>query len=123
MFEDLRGELLSRFLSTPFTFVLEDHAGPWWTVSVKSHNSALTLTVNGSTLEIPPKPMAQHTFHLFLDASVAELIVDRRQAITSRIYRQPDGPLCIKPNGEDLLSLVSLDAWELRPISPDRLTT
>jgi hypothetical protein len=50
--------------------------------------------------------------------SVAELIVDRRHAITSRIYRQPDGSLRIKPNGEDLLSLVSLDAWELRPISP-----
>jgi len=122
-FDDLRVELICRVLSTPFTLVLEDRAGPWWSVSVKPHDSALTLTVNGSTIEIPSKPKAQHTFHLFLDGSVAELIVDRRHAITSRIYRQPDGPLRIKPNGEDLLSLVSLDAWELRPISPDRLTT
>ena len=70
---------------------------------------------------IPAGPRIGYTFHLFLDASVAELIVDSRHAITTRIYRSPNGPLQIKIS--DPAQLKSLEAWQLRPISKDRLTT
>ena len=61
-------------------------------------------------------------FSLFLDASVAELICDNRHAITTRIYRHPNGPLKIT-SATDEKSLYQLSAWQLQPISPNRLTT
>ncbi len=130
-FEGLRAELLFKFLATTFTLVLVDRAGPWWSLSAKLRDTTLTLTVNGSSFDIPSLPKSEHTFHLFLDGSVAELIVDSRHAITSRIYRQPDGPLHIQPDGplrtqphgSNLLSVALFHAWQLRPISPGRFTT
>ena len=58
-----------------------------------------------------------------LDASVAEIICDRKHAITTRIYRQPDGPLRIVLSASDLAQITSLQAWQLCPISKDRLTS
>ena len=79
------------------------------------------LTVNGIPFRIPAGPRLGYTLHLCLDASVAELIVDIRHAITTRIYRPPNGPLRIKIS--DQAQLKSLEAWQLWPISKDRLTT
>jgi hypothetical protein len=62
-----------------------------------------------------------HDFRLFLDASVAELIVDRRHAITTRIYRKPDGPLRIAIGNDSQLE--AFEGWQLRSISANRLTT
>jgi hypothetical protein len=58
-----------------------------------------------------------------LDASVAELICDRQQVLTTRLYRKPDGLLGTRVSDNDLPALISLEAWQLRPISSDRLTT
>jgi beta-fructofuranosidase len=121
LIEDLRAELAWKPATQNFTLTLEDHSGPWWSTSVAKNNSATTLTVNGITVRIPDDANSAHKFRLFLDASVAELIVDRRYAITSRIHRKPDGPLHIKLDRES--RLVSFEGWQLRPISRDRLTT
>jgi hypothetical protein len=50
----------------------------------------------------------------------AELIVNNRHAFTTRIYRKPEGPLRISVSG--LIKFASFEAWQLQPISPDRLT-
>src|SRR5439155_1425379 len=71
----------------------------------------------------PLGPKREIEFHLFLDASVAELICNSKHAVTTRYYRKPDGPLRIRVSDNDRLALTSLAAWQLRPISPDRLTT
>ena len=119
---DPRAELTWKASPSAHTFALEDKIGPWWLASIKSHGSnASLLNVNGSEIEIPASANQQHDFHLFVDASVAELIVDRRHAITSRIYRKPDGPLHIKIGNDSRLA--SFEGWQLRPISSDRLTT
>jgi hypothetical protein len=88
-----------------------------------SSDSSARLTVNGQSIDVPPAADSQHSFHLFLDASVAELICDQKHAITSRIYRTPAGPLRISPTESDLGQLTSLEAWQMRAISRDRLTT
>ena len=62
-------------------------------------------------------------FHLFLDGSVAELICDQKHAITTRIYRKPAGTLRFAVDGTDARDILSLNAWQLKPISRDRLTT
>ncbi len=120
-FEDLRAELLWKTGQEFTTFTLEDRSGPWWSVALSQGQFGVVLTVNGTSFQIPAGSRIGYTFHLFLDASVAELIVDSRHAITTRIYRSPNGPLQIKIS--DPAQLKSLEAWQLRPISKDRLTT
>jgi beta-fructofuranosidase len=116
---DLRAELMWKTNSPAFTLALEDDDGPWWSVELARNDSGSSITVNGATFQIPAQISDAYEFHLFLDASVAELIVNRRHAITTRIYRQPNGPLRVKSGN----GLASLRAWQLRPISPNRLTT
>jgi beta-fructofuranosidase len=119
--EDLRADLAWKTMASSFTLTLVDRSGPWWSVSLVHDKSTVTLTVNGTTVEIPAELEDGREFHLFLDASVAELIVDRRHAFTKRIYRPPHGPLRVETSDE--AKLTSFEAWQLRPITPDRLTT
>ena len=61
--------------------------------------------------------------HVFLDASVIEIFANERACLTCRIYpSRPDslGLGAFARGGKARLK--SLDVWEMRPISPDRLT-
>jgi beta-fructofuranosidase len=120
LIEDLRAELAWKTSAQNFAFTLEDRTGPWWSACLVQNNSVTTLTVNGTAMKISDDSSA-HDYRLFLDGSVAELIVGRRHAVTSRIYRQPDGPLHIKIANDSRLA--SFEGWQMQPISPDRLTT
>ena len=103
-------------------FSLSDQTGPWLSISVEAGAEAAKLTVNGNTIEIPATTKPLRDFSLFLDASVAELICDNRHAVTTRIYRKPIGPLKITSDPSEK-NLYQLSAWQLTPISPNRLTT
>jgi beta-fructofuranosidase len=124
---DLRAELVFKIppapTSSPFAITLRDRTGPWWSASLAPGNPTSKLVVNNQALQIPAVEAAPHNFHLILDASVAELIVNNQHAFTSRIYRQPDGPLTIQIADDHLSALTSFQAWQLKPISPNRLTT
>lgn len=122
-FDNVCGELAWKTKATPYTVALEDRAGTWWSIHVEQQGSAGKLTVNGVSVDLPPSSRPDREFHFFLDASVAELICDRQHAITTRIYRQPAGPLRIVIGDSDLAQTTSLHAWQLRAISSDRLTT
>jgi beta-fructofuranosidase len=124
--EDLRAELVWKTKSPAFALELRDQGGAWWSASIATKNSTATLTVNGSAFELPAARREEREYRLFLDGSVAELIVDHRHAMTTRIYhtldgRKPDGPLRVKVSDETQLE--SLQAWPLRAISSDRLTS
>ncbi len=126
--ENLCGELAWRTAASRSRFTLVDRTGPWWSLDVQPQGSAADgsaskLTVNGVSMDLPASSKPEREFHLFLDASVAELICDRKHAITTRIYRKPDGPIRIVLGDSDLSQLTWLEAWQLRPISSDRLTT
>jgi len=130
--ENLSAELAWEISFPTASIQLIDSQGLWYSVSFTQENSKATITVNFVSYEIPSTPvhgneMSAHlspinpSFHLFLDASVAELIVNHRHAITTRIYRQPEGPLRI--NVSTLPKFSAFEAHQLHPISPDRLTT
>src|SRR6266850_863437 len=121
-FDNVCGELAWKTKTTPYTLALEDRAGTWWSLHVEQQSSSAKLTINGISVDLPAASRPEREFHLFLDASVAELICDRKHAITTRIYRQPDGPLRIVLSTSDLAQITSLLARQLRPISNDRLT-
>ena len=62
--------------------------------------------------------------HIFLDGSVVEIFANDRFCLTSRIYpagRRSTGVELYSSGGD--ASLASFEAWEMRPISPDRLTS
>ena len=104
-------------------FSLGDRTGEWFSVMLeKTQGSGDKLTVNGKSIGLPQSTKSVREFHLFLDGSVAELLCDEKYAITSRIYRTPDGPLSVAGADTDYKEVTSLDAWQLRAISPDRLT-
>jgi len=84
--------------------------------------TGFTLRVNDKSIQLPSPRTAWH-FHLFLDASVAELFCNDLYAITTRIYRTPAGTLHVRTAGLDLKTLGDFETWQLRPISSDRLTT
>jgi len=62
--------------------------------------------------------------HIFLDGSVIEIFANERACLTARVY--PESP---QSTGLGLVArggkakLTSLEVWEMRPISPNRLTS
>jgi hypothetical protein len=121
--ENLAGELLWSTAVGGFSLALSDASGPWWSLEVSPSGSGITLQVNEKSLEFTSPAAGELRFHLLLDASVAEFFCNDLHVLTSRIYRQPNGPLRAQLSEADLSSLNWLEAWQLRPISSDRLTT
>jgi beta-fructofuranosidase len=121
--ENLAGEFTWEMKPSSL-FTLEDSSGLWWSVRLELNGvHTLKLSVNGTTAEVPIGSRQNFGFHLVVDASVAELICNAQHAFTTRIYRRPDGPLRISLSDSELPQLDGLKAWQLRPISSDRLTS
>ncbi|HKT87469.1 MAG TPA: glycoside hydrolase family 32 protein [Candidatus Sulfotelmatobacter sp.] len=58
--------------------------------------------------------------HAFLDGSVLEVFANGTTAATARVYHAITSPLRLRfENGE----LISLDVWQMKPISSNRLTS
>jgi beta-fructofuranosidase len=120
--ENVAGEFLWESAEQTFTLKLIDRTGSWFDVSLDLQGGRPKLAVNGRPIDLPAAKNAARTFHLFLDGSVAELICDDLHVITKRIYRKPDGPLRVSDDSS-MGRLRRLVAWQIKPISPDRLTT
>jgi len=118
------GEFIWKSGSAPFRLTLEDDTGPWWSVTVEPQETGARIEVGSSIAEVHEgRSNAVRDFRLFLDGSVAELFCEHRNIFTSRIYRKPSGALRVSSNKSDLSKIDSLKAWQLKPISKDRLTT
>jgi hypothetical protein len=119
--EECCGELAWKVRGARAEVQLADRAGPWWSTKLEGDGSAAKLKIDGVAVDLPAA--GEREFHLFVDASVAELICDATHAMTTRIYRKPDGPLRVMIKEADLGGLESFQAWQLKPISNDRLTS
>jgi len=78
------------------------------------------IRVNKVTAPLPGHSASPVNLHLFLDGSVLELFANSTTSLTARVYQIPTGPLRLKLEGN--VELISLDAWQMKPISKDRLT-
>jgi beta-fructofuranosidase len=121
--KNLAGELSWQTAKASFSFTLADETGPWWSLRVEHSASGSTLQVNEKSIQLPPSPAREMSFHLLVDASVAEFFCDNLHVLTSRIYRQANGPLRAQISDCAFPALLTLEAWQLRSISPDRLTS
>jgi beta-fructofuranosidase len=93
---------------------------------VERERSSLGLDVDRTSQGGPFTLAEDETLKLrvFLDASVIEIFANDRACLTSRVYpsRSDSLGLGLFARGDKVL-LKALDVWEMRPISPDRLTT
>jgi beta-fructofuranosidase len=92
---------------------------------VEHERSSLSPEVDRGSQGGPLTLAADETLKLriFLDASVIEIFANERACLTSRIYPSRSDSLglgLLARGGE--AHLKALDVWEMRPISPDRLT-
>lgn len=120
--ENVAGELRWNIKTPRCNFNLQDRSGSWWSMQLEPKDATTAkFSVNGKTVDLPIGPKQAFSFHLVVDASVAELLCNDKHAITTRIYRKPNGPLRISGDS-NLAHLEDLQAWQIRPISSDRLT-
>jgi len=93
---------------------------------VERERSSLSPDVDRTSQGGPFALTGDETLKLrvFLDASVIEIFANDRACLTSRVYpsRSDSLGLGLFARGDKAL-LKALDVWEMRPISPDRLTT
>lgn len=121
--QNLAGEFLWTTTDARAKFVLADRGGAWFSTEIDARQgSEAQLIVNGKPIELASRAKPEHAFHLLVDGSVAELICDGRYAVTSRTYRKPDGPVHVTIADNDLKTLDSLEVWQARAISSNRLT-
>ena len=120
---EVAGELAWQAAGGSISLTILDSTGPWWSLNLEALGSTMVLQVCGKKIEISAPASPVMKFHLVIDASVAEFFVDSLHVVTSRIYRKPAGPLRLQMSDDTAGRLQSLEAWQLRPISKDRLTT
>ena len=121
--DKLAGEFRLITKSARLTFTLQDRDGAWLSLLLEPKDaSTAKLSVNGKTVDLPIGSQQEFRFHVLLDASVAEFLCNDKHAFTARIYRKPNGPLKIAGDS-DLAHLDRLEAWQMGPISSDRLTS
>jgi beta-fructofuranosidase len=121
--ENVGGEFVWQTAGGDFSMSIADDSGPWWSLKVEKKDSATVLQVNEKRIEIAALDPGEMDFRLVLDGSVTEFFCDSLHALTTRIYRKPTGLLRLQLAEADVARLRSLQAWNLRPISTDRLTT
>src|SRR4051812_32981868 len=106
--------------SDDFKLRLYSDAGDFASISCSTKSGIRELRVNTLTAPLPGAVDSPVRLHMFLDGSVLEIFVNETVALTARIYQVPSGPLRMKLEGN--AKLRSLDAWQIMPISKDRLT-
>jgi beta-fructofuranosidase len=102
---------------------LRNAASPILSLAFDPGRSGAELRVGAKSAAVAAMSGGEHNLRIFLDASVAECIVDDRRALTERCYAVSKGPLRLNILEQGLDAITSLRVWELKPISKDRLTS
>jgi beta-fructofuranosidase len=120
---DLAAELELGFRSKTDAFAihLQSEAGETFvTISCANKSGGRELRVDNVTAPLPGAPGSPVHLHIFLDGSVLEVFANKTTSLTKRIYKIPSCPLMLKLEGD--ADVASLHAWQITPISRDRLT-
>ncbi|HEX4786554.1 MAG TPA: glycoside hydrolase family 32 protein [Candidatus Sulfotelmatobacter sp.] len=100
---------------------LQSEAGEKFaSISFLDKSDGRKLDVGDFAAPLPGTLGAPLQVHVFLDGSILEIFVDGTTALTKRIYTIPPRPLMLKLQGA--MEIDSLNVWQMRPISNDRLT-
>jgi len=114
---DIQAELIS---ALGFVLRLRSEKGePFAEITYQPDRGGEELRVN--TITAPLTAGSSLSVRLLLDGSSLEVLANHQAAITARIYTLPSAPLTIEVSNLDALRM--LDVWQVKPISPDRLTS
>jgi beta-fructofuranosidase len=80
------------------------------------------IVLNDIPAALPRDSRGGISISLFLDASVVELFANDKTCITTRVYRIPTKPLSLEMAEDAMPDVLSLQVWQMTPISRDRLT-
>jgi beta-fructofuranosidase len=81
-----------------------------------------SISVADKSLPLSPDQDGVSTIHLWMDGSIMETFVDRKEAMTARCFTPSAGAIQLAWAGA-ADALKSLTVWGVTPISNDRLTT
>ena len=120
---DLAAELNVEFnpKSDTFSILLQSESGETFaTIACTNKAGGRELRVNTVTAPLAGAHGSPVRLRIFLDGSILEVFANESTALTARIYQIPNGALRLRLEGE--AEVVALDAWQMTPISKDRLT-
>ncbi len=123
---DLAGgaaELELRFVPQPFHLDLKSGANEFLALGYDPARSGRELQIGKEFASLPAVDKSEHQLQIFLDGSVVECMMNRRDAWTLRSYVSASRSLRLEVPETELDAITSLRAWPMRPISADRLTT
>jgi len=104
-----------------FTLHMQSENGAdFATIACVNQSPSRQLRVNTLTAPLTGEAGSRVHVHLFLDGSVLEIFANGTTAVTARIYQIPSSPLRVRLEGN--AELTTFDAWQMTPISKDRLT-
>ena len=121
---DLAAELDLRLQpkSGAFTLTLQSEDGaPWAAISCANKSNARELRINHIVAPLAGTASSPVHLHMYLDGSVLEIFANETTSVTARIYRTASGPLRLILASD--VEVLSLDAWQMTPISTNRLTS
>ncbi len=120
---DLAAELKLEFhpKNEEFEIRLQSESGEnFVTISCADKSNGRELRVDNVSAPLSETSGSPVRLHIFLDGSVLEVFANGTTSLTKRVYRIPSSPLRLKVGGD--AQLTALDAWQITPISKDRLT-
>ena len=97
----------------------EEDGGTFIEIGLVATQGNYGLRVDQQLVPLQANGADRVELRIFLDGSVAEIFVNGTVAMTKRIYKSTRDPLRITANGQFL----SIETWQMNPISRDRLTT
>ena len=121
--ENLAFELAWASTRNPWSFTLSDSVGTWLSVGFSPADSGAHIKMNEAVFDIPLVNTNWNRFQMIVDGSVVEAICNQRDALTQRVYRRPTGPLTLNTHASESDSFLWGEAWQMSPISKDRLTS
>ena len=103
-----------------FALRLYSDNGDFVSISCRKQSGSRELRVNTLSAPLPGSHGSPVHLHVFVDGSLLEVFANGTVALTARVYQIPPGPLRLKLEGD--IKLLSLNVWQMKPISPNRLT-
>lgn len=104
-----------------FDLHLQSEAGDnFVTISGVNKAGRCELRVDQVSAPLPRAFGSPVHLHIFLDGSVLEVFANGTTSLTKRVYQIPSGALKVKLEGH--AELITVHAWQMNPISKDRLT-
>ncbi len=122
------GEILCTWkrAAEPFELALAgsgEDTTPWLTLGYDPTHPQQVL-IDGRPIPMALDEKENPDFHLYVDSSVIEVLVNQQIACTKRFYYTGKKPQTLRLRWTgSTSSIVRLSAWQLSPISPNRLTT